>query len=365
MKVDKNRAKKVLEKAYNEAKDINFNVETEYKEFLEMAIYNGGRAYKYILVTALVAKSTCKKINMMSLQASADIDGAYDARTLSKDVIATFEYEYLEKVLGGSGEPLAGFPGRNSVISDISRPQRKVDREIVSMMCDIFPNMDNNDSYNALVYVMRLLILRCEELKSYKNIDLNNELSKDIKAIEQIYSYIGQVSQKSCRGESLVLLVAGLYDMYMNSISDNYEVVMHPVNQSGKSSKGVSDLDIYRNDSIIIANELKDKPFSKENVLNVIEAVQNSSCNKMLFIKGNKSKLKNYSEGVLEKEILELGIYFKFYTLNEFTDFILAITDNIDIRVFYLSLINNARNKKCKDETIDLIARVAKEHGWI
>lgn len=70
--------------------------------------------YRYILMTALTAKATNDSADILSLQASDDSVGAYDARSLCSKVVFPFQRDFLDDVLNGSNEdPLVNNPGRN------------------------------------------------------------------------------------------------------------------------------------------------------------------------------------------------------------------------------------------------------------
>ena len=58
--------------------------------------------YRYIMFTALLAKATEPRVDMLSLQAGDDSEGAYDARSLAKDVVFQFQKSMLGNILDGS-----------------------------------------------------------------------------------------------------------------------------------------------------------------------------------------------------------------------------------------------------------------------
>ena len=69
--------------------------------------------YRYIMFTALLAKATEPKIDILSLQAGDRSDGAYDARSLAKDVVFRFQKSMLGNILDGSNnDPLVNKPAR-------------------------------------------------------------------------------------------------------------------------------------------------------------------------------------------------------------------------------------------------------------
>ncbi len=75
------------------------------------------KTYRYILLTAILAKSTNEDIDILSLQAGDISDGAYDARSLCHSVIVPFERSVYPYSLGNSNEPFLNKPARFPRIS--------------------------------------------------------------------------------------------------------------------------------------------------------------------------------------------------------------------------------------------------------
>lgn len=69
--------------------------------------------YRYIMFTALLAKAVDSSVDILSLQAGDDSEGAYDARSLASKVVYKFQLSLLGNVLDGSNsDPLVNKPGR-------------------------------------------------------------------------------------------------------------------------------------------------------------------------------------------------------------------------------------------------------------
>lgn len=96
---------------------------------------------------------------------------------------------------------------------------------------------------------------------------------------------------KSFGGSSLLLVTAAVFSLLYPQ-SEGYKVVPHPVNQSGSSSKQISDLDIFNHDDTpFLAIELKDKPFTEGEVVKAAKAAFDHNVPSMLFIAGRSSAL--------------------------------------------------------------------------
>ena len=113
IKVDKDNASRVILSAYNNRKELHGNTASKITDVLT----GTHKTYRYVLITALLAKATDERVDVFSLQAQDDSIGAYDARSLCHGVIVKFERDYLPDGLGGSNEPFLNKPARFPRIS--------------------------------------------------------------------------------------------------------------------------------------------------------------------------------------------------------------------------------------------------------
>ena len=86
-RIDKSMAESILSQANESRNMVNDEIGTS----IENVLRGSHKTYKYVLVTALLAKSVNEEIDALSLQAGDDSEGAYDARSLCHNVIVPFE----------------------------------------------------------------------------------------------------------------------------------------------------------------------------------------------------------------------------------------------------------------------------------
>jgi hypothetical protein len=65
--------------------------------------------YKYILLTAALAKAVNPNVHYRALQQGSKLQGAYDARSIAHRVVVPFEKSHGER-FGGSNEPFLNRP---------------------------------------------------------------------------------------------------------------------------------------------------------------------------------------------------------------------------------------------------------------
>lgn len=111
--VDVKTAALILEQALIESTTVT----DEISDLINSVLKGTHKTYRYILVNALLAKSTNKDIDALSLQKDDGKGGKYDARTLCHKVVVPFERLKLQGSLGNSNEPFLNKPARSVSLS--------------------------------------------------------------------------------------------------------------------------------------------------------------------------------------------------------------------------------------------------------
>ena len=228
--------------------------QSKVNDLIDLVFDNTHLTYKYILLTALAAKATNGNINPLTLQAGSALPNAYDARSVCHGAIVKFEIKELGKALGGSNEPFLNKPARFPELSKNNAVRKGRDKQILHALCDNLPTVQTSEeAYDGLVYALQKLLIVKAERVSLTNFNIDATGTDGARLL----CLVNILLSENIEGEILTLIVAGIYELYMGSIYDDYVVEVHPVNQSGASSKEVSDLDIYKNGTLFICNELK------------------------------------------------------------------------------------------------------------
>lgn len=330
-------------------------------DLIDFVLDNKHLTYKYILVNALAAKATDPKINPLCLQKKSKLPGAYDARSICHNTLVHFEKTKLGKALGGSNEPFLNKPARFPELSKSNAVRRGIDKQILDMLCDELPNIRTaEDAYAGLVYAMKKMLETKEtkeQLTAFDYSSLNGSAAK-------LAIFIDRLLDKCLEGEVLTLVMAGLFELFMAGVSDEYCVEVHPVNQSGASSKEISDLDVYKDGSLFIANELKDKPFSEQDVQHAADKVIAAGKNHMNFIIGRHGSNGNWDYSQCVTEYLSKGFVLNIIPVDYavLTLIGLIADENLDIDRFVKYILDVAINTKFKEKTVSFISRVADEH---
>lgn len=362
--IDHKNAKEVLLKAYNENENKLSFLDNEKIELIDNIITGNHLTFKYIFLTVLLAKATNSNANILALQASSNLNGAYDARSLCHQVIVPFEREYFTSVLGGSNEPFLNKPARFPELSITNPVRGGGDSKKLNDLCNILPTISQTDAYNMLAVICQKLNLLKKSQESLLTTKINEKNN-----IKEIIDFIKEISQISNGGETIVLSIASILNLYYSQYKIEYLVDVHPVNQSGASSKEVSDLDIYINKELVLAIELKDKTFNEHDVVHAIIKCQNEGHNQLDFIIGPSVKITFNDEEKLRKlrnYYYDRGFFLEFFSLHRYIELLgRKIIKNASIEEFLKFILKEAIDKKFKKTTIKYFVDNFKEYEWI
>lgn len=209
------------------------------------------KTYKYILLTGLLGAAAANR-NPLCLQKSCNLDRAWDARSVCHKVIVPFEREYLNNALGGSNEPFLNKPARFQKLSKENAVRAGRDRDTLEKLIEILSTVDDSDC--AIDYLKAALQL-VSEIKRAQNISVIQPNPNELKKA------LIKILQSSNQGFNLVFFSALFLHLVKAKTS---ELKVHPLNQSGASSRQVGDIDIIdrRTKRFLLAVEVKDKAFS-------------------------------------------------------------------------------------------------------
>ncbi len=246
--------------------------------------------YRYILLTALTAKATDEKADIMSLQASDDTEGSYDARSFCKHVVFPFQREFLGDALDGSNEdPLVNNPGRHPRISASNKCANGDPKKALNLLCEYLPLVETSESAKECLDYFLTCCLDIAERNSERAASFQvSILTADAFATRR---FMSELLDKGFGGSALLLVTSAIFTTLYPK-DKGYEVVPHPVNQAGTSGRQMSDLDVFREDGTpFLAIELKDKPFAETEVRKAAQVAYACGAPSMLFVAGRSSTL--------------------------------------------------------------------------
>ena len=350
--IDIKTAAIILDRAFTEASPANDKTGM----LIDKVLHGNHKTYRYILVTALLAKATNEEINPLSLQKGDGNNGKYDARTLCHKAIVPFETLKLPGCLGGSNEPFLNKPARFPMLSTSNAVRKGNDLLTLTNLISILSGI--GDSATAYHYLKSALFTMREISKEYVSIFSIGDTLIDLSRLSQIVlDYIYAMAEHTLEGETCPLIVAQMEQMYLGK---DYKVMPHKVNESGTSSKEVGDIDIYdKNGSHAYSIEVKDKDFSAQDVAHAISKFKQAGLTTSLFIYGKKASFDKESAYALLKKAGREGHYCCLISILHYSKLRISEIKSITVHDFVDGMLKFARLINAKEDTVSTVKQIA------
>ena len=335
IKIDHSYAEEILRQVVRDVK-FKYKLKSPLSKDIEKIILSSHRTYRYIFVTGLLAKSTNAKANPIVLQSGSKLEGSFDARSLCHNVLVKIEREIMNNSLGGSNEPFLNKPARYKELSLTNAVRKGKDKELLELCIEILLSLkDSTQALMALQDAIYYSFLR----NPIREIDIKKDANLNILRINK---FIEELLSKSCGGESCTIISAIAFEILGLSQSMELKVEIHPINQSGASSKEISDIDVYYEGNLIYTAEVKDKNYTLNDLDHAARKVLENEFDRLLFLKGpNAGFIGKNEEFIIIKKWAKEGV-----------DIFLSNVFDFTITQVYL----------CRDITFDQIVQMVKKY---
>jgi len=316
---------------------------------------SGCLTYQYVLLTALAARAANPSVDMLSLQVEDQSVGAYAPRTLCSNVVYPFQLKFLDNVLDGSNnDPLVNKPARYLRL-DVSNAARGDGRRALNALCQGLPLVTTPEMIQeCLDYMMTRLHLLADFKRQGRESAIQSVTHA---AVTDVHSFLNDLLNQGFGGGALVLAATVLYRVQYPEAS-GFKVVPHPVNQSGASSRQLSDMDLTANGVPILGTELKDKVFTADDVRRAADTSLAGGLHSLIFIAGRNSGYTTQPPTYfndLRATYLAKDMYIGLIGIDGFLDFVLANHLNMDSPAVLQSAIG----------VIDEISGSAEMQMWV
>lgn len=325
IEIDKSKASTLLQKVRKDCLEsaVNDCPIASTIDFLLSA--KNSLTYRYIMFTALVAKATCGEADILSLQASDDAEGAYDARSLCSKVVYPFQKMFLgDTVDGSNNDPLVNKPGRYPRLDPTNKAQGGDPTKSLELLCRDLPSIKtSHDAEICLSYLISRLIerqeLELEKAREFAEVAQNSDE-------KFTRSLINELIDQGFGGAAITIAATAMLRVAF-PLADGFESTPHPMNQAGSSSKQYSDLDVTRFGKPWLGVELKDKPFTSIDVERAAKTAKGAGARAMLFIGGRASTINDQTSAYFVEardKWMEKGIYLGLMSIDALVDFTFA-----------------------------------------
>lgn len=280
--------------------------------------------YRYIMLTNILAKAVEPRVDILSLQAGDSSTGAFDARSLASKVVYLFQKTMLGNVLdGANSDPLVNKPGRYLRLDKSNAAAKGNPTTALHMLCDNLPKIKTKiDATKCIDYIVSLLIEK-KTICDAQRVILEQASRK--LSVFQVREFMSALLDKCFGGTALVLVATALCQLQYKE--DDFQIIAHPVNQSGSSKRQFSDLDVLRNNTPFMGIELKDKPFSALDVERAANTAHKAGVASLMFVAGRQSAFASqpptYFNNTRE-DYAKKGLYIGVISVDSLMDVILS-----------------------------------------
>ena len=275
---------------------------------IEEVIRYEEKTYRYMMFVGLLVAVTDPKLHPRCLQVKSGCEGAYNPRTLCSDVVVPFEKKVLKGRLGGSRDPYVSNPARNPMIEKTNKVKGADDKHVLELLYDVLEYARLADATirkKMFCYAYRLVLERPAVESSL--IEFEGLSASDLKAGD-FYDFLESHTQ----GVSAVVILAACLKR-KNIGVDKIEV--HPITESGASSREVGDIDLKMKDGRIVAVEVKDKPYKDCDVDHACEKALKAGVHHVAFAFGPMAEKNRPQDGVLRNYWMEKGVKLTFVSI--------------------------------------------------
>ena len=345
--MDHDKARAILEQTVIRQKNFSpRSLSPEFQEMIEKIILGNHLTFRYMLLTALLAKVIDPSIHMRAVQAQSNLNKSYDARSLCHKVIVPFDKEILCGRLGDSNEPFLNKPARCVSIEKDNPVRKGPDKDLLVCLYDLLEGLNASGKLavsEALNWAMKKIMER--PVRDSDAIVLPKLTISSYGFFERISAFVS----KSYEGEAPVAVAGAIFMRFY----PDAKTEIHPANEAGSSSNEVGDIDIKFPDGRLYAVEVKDKIFSTTDINHAVEKARASHCNKAIFALGYNASSQDVDFYSIMQKWNDIGINLSFVAIPQLLEQYAAMQGNTEYDDFIQCVMKNLYAMRAKDIAVN------------
>lgn len=241
----------------------------------------GVMTFKYMFLSNVLAKAVHPAIHYRAIQTESDLEEAFSSRTIAEQVIVDWEQENGQR-LGGSNEPGTSKPFR---WPEVTKEIQVMREDVRDHLFDLLEQLEKRSSEGVLdpIDVLRYSLYEVSQLES-QTVDYASPSTVPYRDLEpRLYEYL----EISGGGERLAAVAAGIVSAsYFHAGDDSWEVAAEHVNIPDEQSNAAGDIEIFNDEELDHAYEVKDKPVAKNDIVHAIEKAQSHQLGEYIYLAG-------------------------------------------------------------------------------
>jgi hypothetical protein len=354
---DAQNLKESCERKLNEAwteinnipdKNVVFVADSTFRDKICASVNSPTKSYRYVLLTQLLAKIAEPSLDSRSLMMRSDLDGAFDPRSLCKNVIVPFDGNN-ENVLGGSQEPYVSKPLRHPTLT-LNHINELKDKEGWKTLCSILDEIENQKTPEFTNAVFKQVLLEI-----YRRLSTMKVLYPTPKRIslQTTKNLIKKFLEIQSGGEHPVVITYSIFKTIGERFNLYDEIKRAKINASDSSTGMTSDIQCISDGKIVLTIEVKDVELTISPIKSKLKDARSQQVSNLLFIA---------QKGVTNKDEIDLLIEHEFgsgqnlYVFNiiDFINPLLVLLDESG-RIDFLINIG---------KTLDNYSEIKSRQGW-
>lgn len=340
-----NKGSTILNNAWDEVVSSSEAPHCRIEECISTVLAGKVKTYKYILLTQLLGKAVDSRVNILAMKASSSLEGAWDARNLCEGAITVggFEKNVLLGVLGMTKQPYNNAPGQKPELSK-DNATRSSDIPLRDMLIDALGEIKTSEEAYLCI---KFYLAECErQIMVLENEGPALDALVGSRSCVEVSRFLSDVAAYGGEGEGLALASALLLDITLGQAL-GYEIRLRYVNAS---RSGQGDIDIYYVGERFATIELKDKPFTAEEVCQYATTAFREGCSRFCFVFGVNAGdgLGSAFERTFTEQQLSSDMMASCLSFESLKDSLLLMTRDIDLAILrekMLEYIEMARIK--------------------
>jgi len=299
--VDNSAAKRIIEGEWNQVRsddsgEVNYLKDRSIAGTISEVLNASQLTYKYILVTNVIAKAVNPAIHYRAMQAQWDNPGAYNARSLGHQVIVEWEKEHGER-LGGSNEPFLNKPARYPAFSMENSHRSEQAHKRLYELLERLEEKTNSGEIDPEDVVRQTLY----EISQLEPQTIDFEPPKSEVPYSSVQKTVREFIEKSGGGERLASVTAGVMETEYTNRSGEYTVEAEHANVPDEFSNAAGDVEVFYDEELIRAIEVKDKPTERSDLQHAITKARENKLAEYLYVVGQGFKNETERQAAIDE----------------------------------------------------------------
>jgi hypothetical protein len=270
--IDAKIASKVLEEAWNCDPSTVTAVPASMATAIDAVMGASDVTFKYILVTAFVAKIVDRRIHARALQTSCDLVQSYDARSVCHKAVVPFE-KTKGNLFGLSNEPFVNKPARHTEHHKDNTQLRN--RAGAKSLHEALEAAQSSSSGELRAGLVRILQRGKERAANHETIHVVHHAT-----ISVVQVFCEEFLAEADGGARLV----AVWGAFQQLLGGDASIEVESPNASDQFSGTAGDVEVKVNGVLVSASECKQRPLTLDDVRHGLAKARRAGVPEYLFV---------------------------------------------------------------------------------